>query len=145
MSLLDDLRAAAHALDPQFTPSSNEVQKVLGALVHYAEHGDEFLKAAASSTEDVVNLLQPHVDEPEPAPPAAAPAPVGPTAPTVVEPAAAPAEVSDQELEAQIADLQAQRDARRATGQATQVTHETGAPADAPPPTPSKPGWLHRS
>lgn len=130
MSLLDDLRAAAQALDPQFAPSSNEVQGVLGALVHYAEHGEEFLKAAEAGSEDVVKLLQPHTDEPgspEPAPAA------------VAEP------VSDQELDAQIADLQAQRDARRATSQASQVTHETGV-GGVPPAPPSKPGgWLHRS
>jgi hypothetical protein len=46
MSLLDDLRAAAGAVDPQFQPTSNELPGVLAALVAYNEYGDKFLKAA---------------------------------------------------------------------------------------------------
>jgi hypothetical protein len=115
MSLLDDLKAAAGALDIQYQPSSNEVQGVVGSIVHYLEHGDEFLKAAAAGAEDVTKLLSPPPPEPAPAAPAGAAG-------------------SQAELEAQIADLQAQLAARQATAGQTTVTHETGAPVDAPPP-----------
>lgn len=117
MSLLDDLRNAGNALDIQFQPSSNEVQKILGALVHYAEHGKDFLTAAESGVEDVVKLLAPQEEEPATAGEPAAPAS------TAVEPAAPTekaAPLTDTELESQIADLQAQLASRQATaGQTT--------------------------
>lgn len=117
MSLLDDLRHAAQALDIQFQPTANEIQGILGALVHYAEHGDQFLQAAEAGAEDVSKLLVP--PEPEPvAPPAPASTPSAPA--------------TDDELRAQLADLQAQLDSRQATAQQTQVEHETGAAAEVP-------------
>jgi len=156
MSLLDDLRAAATALDPQFSPSSNEVQGVLGALVHYAEHGQAFLDAAGKSAGDVAELLQPKTEaEAAVAPVVTAPATTPPAgevvAPEVAAPEASASEVSDTELEARISDLQAQLASRKATSQQTQVTHETGAPpfGVSEPASPSKPesshlGWLNR-
>jgi hypothetical protein len=119
MSLLDDLRLAASAVDPQFLPAANEVLGVVGALVHYVEHGDSFLKAAEQGVDEVVKLLAPPAPEPPPAP-AAPPAAAAAPAP------AAPA--TDAELEAQIADLQAQLATRQATAQQSTVTHEPGAP-----------------
>jgi hypothetical protein len=59
MGLLDDLRAAAPSLDPQFQPSSNEAGPVLGALIAYTEHADKFLKAAQEGTAAVTELLAP--------------------------------------------------------------------------------------
>lgn len=112
-TLLDDLRAAGQALDPQFQPSSNEIQGVLAALVHYTELGDEFLKAAHQGAEDVTKLLAP---EPPPEPEPAAPA-------------ASSSEANVSELEKQISDLQAQLASRQATSQQTTVDHETGAGA----------------
>lgn len=139
MSLLSDLRAAAQALDPQFQPSANEVQGILGALVHYAEHGDEFLKAADSSVEDVAKLLQGEQAQAEPAEQPAGV--VGAAAPAASEP-------TDDEIAKQISDLQALQASRQATAQQTTVTHETGAGVtEAGPSTPSSSGhlgWLHR-
>lgn len=109
MSLLDDLKAAAGALDVSLQPNSNEVQGVVGSIVHYLEHGDAFLQAAAKGVEDVSKLLSPPPPEPPPAP-AAPPAAGG----------------SQADLEAQIADLQAQLAARQATAAQTTVTHEVG-------------------
>lgn len=105
MPLLEELRNAAKVLDPQFQPSSNEALSILGALVHYAEHGPKFLQAAEGGVEDVVNLLAP-------------PAP---------DPASTSAPAQDQELTKRIADLEAQLAARQATEQQTAVTHEPGA------------------
>ena len=61
MSLLDDLRAAAGAVDPQFQPTSNELPGVLAAVAAYMEHGDKFLKAAGQEdgTAAVTELLAP--------------------------------------------------------------------------------------
>lgn len=128
MSLLDDLKAAGKALDIQFQPSSNEVQSVVGAVVHYLEHGDEFLKAAESGTEDLSKLLAPppaSESTGEPAGAAENPASAAPA-----EPASA---VSDAELEARISDLQAQLASRKATSQATVVEHKPGAGATVTP------------
>ena len=60
MSLLDDLRAAAGAVDPQFQPTSNELPGVVAALAAYVEHGDRFLKAAQdeeNATGKVTDML----------------------------------------------------------------------------------------
>jgi hypothetical protein len=46
VSLLDDLRAVAARLDPQYQPTSNEVGPLLGALIAHTEHGDKLTKAA---------------------------------------------------------------------------------------------------
>lgn len=132
MSLLTDLRDAGRALDIQFQPNSNEVAGILGAVVHYLEHGDEFLKAAEGGVDDVTKLLEPKTG-PEEAP-AQTPSPAGASTPAPAaepyappaEPSAASAPVSDQELEAQIADLQAQLASRHATAQQSTVTHEPG-------------------
>lgn len=112
VSLLDDLRAAANAIDPQFQVTSQEAGKVVTAVAAYLEHGQDFLNAAEAGVADVTALL---------APPPPAPAPA-------VQAAEAPAaSLSDTELDALISDLQAQKASRVATSQQTQVTHETGA------------------
>src|SRR6185437_13263330 len=67
MSLLDDLRGAANSLDIQFQPAANEIQKLLGALIHYSQHGDQFLQAAEKGVGDVTDLLQPQAEEDKPA------------------------------------------------------------------------------
>lgn len=144
MGLLDDLKAAGQALDIQFQPSSNEVQSVVGAIVHYLEHGDEFLKAAEAGVDDVAKLLAPPPEE------QAQPAEGDPTSPadsgqTSPAPVSSAPSLSDEELDKQIADLEAQRAARRATSQQTQVTHEVNvsdpsepaAPVELPPSPPS--------
>lgn len=117
MSLLDDLRAAANAIDPQFHVSSNEVAGVVSSIAAYLEHGDKFLQAAEKGAEDVTSLLAPPQAEPQPVQ-AATPAPEGASAPA--------AAATDDELRAQISDLQAQLASREATAQQTQVEHETG-------------------
>lgn len=122
-SLLDDLKAAAGSVDEQFLPVANDVTRVLGAAVYYLQHGPAFLEAAAKGTDAVTELIQPPAPEPEPPAPSAE--------------APESAAVSDQELEAQIADLQARLATRQATEHQTTVTHETGAPADVPPPVTS--------
>ena len=95
---------------------------MLSALVHYVDKGDEFLHAAEKGLADVTELVAPPAGEPSTAP--ASPVPTS---------APAPALPSSSDLEAQISDLQAQLDARRATEQQTQVEHETSAPpAEAP-------------
>lgn len=127
MSLLDDLREIAKTIDSQFLPSTNEVQGILGAIVHYAEHGDALLTAAEAGVEDVTKLLEPKTETEAAQPPA--PAATAAPAPEVPAQAPAPAAATDDELAAQIADLQAQQAARRATAQQTTVEHETGAPA----------------
>lgn len=116
MSLFDDLKAAAQVLDPQFQVSSNEIQGVVSALVHYAEKGDEFLKAAEKGVDDVTNLLSP------PAPESTAPAEGS---------AEAPAPLSDDER-AELADLRSQQAARQATANQSTVDHEPGAPPEPP-------------
>ena len=65
MSLLDDLRAAAASLDPQFQPSSNETGPLLGALIAYTEHGDKLFKAAGEQDgiAAVTELLAPKATE----------------------------------------------------------------------------------
>lgn len=132
MSLLSQLRNAGHALDVQFQPASNEIQSILGALVHYAEHGDKFLEAAETGVDDVVKLLEPQPTAEQPATPGPA-APAAPSAPPAAAAAPAPAApVSDTELENQIADLQAQLAARNATANQTVVDHETGGTTTAP-------------
>jgi hypothetical protein len=65
VSLLDDLRAASGAIDPQFHPSSNETGPLLAALIVYTEHGDTFLKAASDEENPggkVTELLAPAPD-----------------------------------------------------------------------------------
>lgn len=140
MGLLDDLRAAGKALDIQFQPSTGEVQGVVGALVHYIEHGDDFLKAVEGGAEDVEHLLVPAPAEPA-AEPVAPAAPVEPAAAVEPVPPVAPVPVdeqslSDDELAARISDLETLLASRQATAQQTTVTHETGA-GDVPPAPPS--------
>ena len=57
MGLLDDLIAASASLDPSLQPATSQLAPILGALVHYEEHGDKFLKAAAAGPEAVSSLL----------------------------------------------------------------------------------------
>ena len=69
MSLLDDLRAAAGAVDPQFQPTSNELPGVVAALAAYVEHGDRFLKAAQdeeNATGKVTDMLSGDTAVPKP-------------------------------------------------------------------------------
>lgn len=127
MSLLADLKSAAHLIDPQFQATSNEIPGVLAALVHYAQYGDKFLQAVEKGGEEVTQLLAPPApkDAEQPAadaPPAAVPS--DPAAPTADETA-----LSDDQLAARIADLQALEASRHATAGQTTVEHETGAPA----------------
>jgi hypothetical protein len=53
VSLLDQLRAAAPAVDPQFQVSSNEQAAVLSALIHSLDHGDAFTQAAGDADDPV--------------------------------------------------------------------------------------------
>lgn len=124
VSLLEDLKNAGRALDIQFQPSTNEVQSVVGALVHYLEHGDEFLKAVESGTEDVAKLLSPTPQEPA----------AGETQPADTTAPASPADSSltDEELANQISDLQALQASRQATAAQTTVTHETDVAGSDP-------------
>jgi hypothetical protein len=46
VTLLADLRAAFSTVDPQFTPTSNELIGVVAGLALYQEFGDAFLEAA---------------------------------------------------------------------------------------------------
>jgi len=162
MSLLDDLKKAAEAIDVQFQPAFNDIIPVLGALVHYTEHGDSLLKAAETGVDDVTKLLAPQEKTEESAPstpetpPAAvgAPAAAGDVPPPVdapVAPAAAdalapvdvdpvsPAEhtadeqLSDQELEAKLRDLEAIQASRRATSQQTILEPPSPAEPVTPP------------
>jgi hypothetical protein len=110
VSLLDDLKEAAKSVDPQYQPTSNEQGPVLAALALFVEYGQQFLDAAQQGSKAVADLIAPA--------PAEAPA-VEPAAPAPT--AAAP---TDEELAAQIADLQAQQAARQATAQQTTVEHE---------------------
>lgn len=126
MGLLDDLRRAGQALDIQFQPSSNEVQGVVAALVHYVEHGDEFLKAIEGGAQDVEHLLVPQPAEAPAEPASPAPAPAADLPPDERA-------LSDEELHARISDLEALLASRQATAQQTTVTHDTGAAPDAPP------------
>jgi hypothetical protein len=118
MGLLDDLREAVPSLDAQFQPSSNEVGPLLGALVHYQEHGQAFLDAAKEGTDAVTELVDPAPAEPEQA----------------AGQQQGSGEQSDDELERRIADMQAQLASRQATSQQTTVTHEPGATPYQPPP-----------
>jgi len=119
MSLLDDLRAAVKNLDAQFQVASNEVAGVLSALVHHLDKGERFLEAAGEggSVQDVTELLAP------------APAQDG-TGESAAAAASESSDLSDEELQARISDLQAQQAARRATGQQTQVDHQPGVGAE---------------
>lgn len=121
MSLLDQLRTAGQALDPQFQPSQNEIASVLGALVYYTEHGDDFLKAADDNgVEGTTELIAP-----KPSPEDGTPAAAGPS----TQPAAGPVDqaeaASDDELRKQIADLEAQLATREATAKQTQLAEHT--------------------
>lgn len=127
MSLLDDLRSAAHSLDQQFQLTSNELPAVLSALVYHLEHPADFLKAAEDGgIEAVTELLSPAPPARTETDPTASTSPAG----------AAGLDVAGLSPE-QLADLQAQIDTRRATAQQTTVTHETGGGDPAAPPQPA--------
>lgn len=80
MSLIDQLRQAADTVPPSHQPTASEVIKLLGAWLTYAEHGQNFLKAAEQGADEVAKLIAGVEGEPAPkveAPagaPAAAPA-----------------------------------------------------------------------
>ena len=118
-SLLDQLRGVAGKVDPQYVPSANEVPGLLAALIHYTEHGDKL--TGADSAGDVQEVLAPGSSPADPAAGGAAP-----------PPQRQPAQLSDDELDRQLADLQAQRDSRRATSQQTTLEHEPGAAEHEP-------------
>jgi hypothetical protein len=63
---MDDLRAAAGSLDASLQPSSNETPALLGALIHYTEHGDAFLAAAEDGPAAVSDFLASDDDTAEP-------------------------------------------------------------------------------
>lgn len=57
--LFDKLRTAAQEIDPSLQVSNNEVTGIVSALMYFAEHGDEFLKAAEGGVHDIVDLVHP--------------------------------------------------------------------------------------
>jgi hypothetical protein len=59
VSLWDDLRAAAPAVDQQYQPTLNEVPAVVAAIVLHAEHGKKFLAAAKEGPAAVAELIAP--------------------------------------------------------------------------------------
>jgi hypothetical protein len=122
MSLLDDLKAGAAAIDQALQPSSNEIPSLLASVVAFLEHGDKYLQAVEAGADEVHNLLAPPPPELEPAA-----APAAPAASSGPVDSSEPATLSDDELEAQIRDAQAALDARHATANQTTVTHEPGA------------------
>jgi hypothetical protein len=107
MSLIDDLRAAGQSVDPQFQPTANELPGFVAALALWSEHGDKFTQAAKDGgMVGVAQLVNPEVEQ----------APAG--------------ELSDDQMRAQISDMQAALDARAATAKATQVEHQPGETKD---------------
>jgi len=146
MSLLDDLREAGRALDIQFQPSSNEVQSVVGALVHFAEHGNAFLEAAAAGAEDVAKLLTPPAEEQAPAPAASPTADEGSSPAPQGDPTSAGTGLTDAELDAQLAQLEQLKASRQAAAE-TQRANEEGTSTestDAPPASPASSSPLGR-
>lgn len=50
--LLDELREVAALLPPSHIPVPAELARIVGALVHYAEHGADLIEAARGGTPD---------------------------------------------------------------------------------------------
>jgi hypothetical protein len=137
MGLLNDLRALADRVDPSVLPQSNEVGKLLGALIYRVEHGEQALAELTEKDAQQVTDLFAGIDgAAEPVDPATVPTPGVPFTPPVaqaaaVEPAnpAAPAFYqTESDLQAQIAALQDQLAAREATANQTVVDHQPGLP-----------------
>lgn len=59
VSLLDRLRAVGETLPASHLPAVGELQKILGGLVHFAEHGEELLVAAVRGADHVEAILTP--------------------------------------------------------------------------------------
>jgi hypothetical protein len=57
MALIDDLRAAAADVDPQFQPTANELSGFVTALAGYVEHGQAFFDAASEGADKLAELL----------------------------------------------------------------------------------------
>lgn len=57
MSLLDSLRKVAAHIDVGHVPTSAEANKLLGAMIAFAEHGDDVLQAAENGAEELIHLL----------------------------------------------------------------------------------------
>jgi hypothetical protein len=77
MCLIDDLREASKSVDPSLQPAAPDDSAMLGAVIHYIEHGDAFLQAAKEGPQAVSDLIT-GVSSAEPAaasskPPADAP------------------------------------------------------------------------
>jgi hypothetical protein len=131
MGLLNDLRALADRVDPSVLPQSNEVGKLLGALIYRVEHGEQALAELTEKDAQQVTDLFAGIDgAAEPVDPATVPTPGVPFTPPVAQPAAVePApDQTDSELQAQIAALQDQLAAREATANQTVVDHQPGLP-----------------
>jgi hypothetical protein len=127
MGLLNDLRALADRVDPSVLPQSNEVGKLLGALIYRVEHGEQALAELTEKDAQQVTDLFAGIDgAAEPVDPATVPTPGVPfTPPAAVEPASYQTE---SELQAQIAALQDLLAAREATANQTVVDHQPGLP-----------------
>lgn len=54
--LVDGLRRVAELLPPNFTVSANEAPALLGAMIQYAEHGDDLVKAAETGPQAVADF-----------------------------------------------------------------------------------------
>lgn len=54
--LVDGLRRVAALLPPNFTISANEAPLLLGAMIQYAEHGDDLVKAAEAGPQAVADF-----------------------------------------------------------------------------------------
>jgi hypothetical protein len=139
MSLLNDLRDIADRVDPSVLPQSNEVGKLLGALIYRVEHGETSLaELAEKDAQQVSDLFSGHVGNAEPVDPATIPTPGVPFTPPVGTPAPAyvkpgedtpvekpkrEADLSEAELDRRIAELEQLRSSREATASATTVDH----------------------
>jgi hypothetical protein len=125
MPLLNDLREIADRVDPSVLPQSNEVSKLLGALIYRVEHGEDALASLTEKdAQEVSDLFAGHAAA-EPVDPATVPTPGVPFTPPVT-PAEETPDTSDADLDAQILALEQQRAARDATSKATVVDHQPG-------------------
>lgn len=138
--LLDDLRAIADAIDPSLLPSTNETNKLLGALIHYEDKGKELFEVGAKGAEDLSAYLADEKDKVEaasagPVAPATTPAASG-AAPVAPGDAAPDTTTNQQDEINALRDQIASLSAKLATSQATVVEHETDIPpvnVDTPP------------
>ena len=68
MSLLSDLAGVGDNLPPSHVPTLQNVAKILGALIVYAEHGSDKFSVATSDAEKLNNLLATGDPDQSPAP-----------------------------------------------------------------------------